>query len=184
MENDGDRLPRRRALRAWTIAAVVLGIVAADQLTKAWAVSRLADGPIAVIGDTVDLRLARNPGGAFSLFRTVTPLLAVFAIVVAFFLVRTVRDMRDRPTAIALALILGGALGNLVDRLVRSPGFLRGHVVDFVHVGVWPTFNVADSAITVGAVLLVVRTVMVGNRETEADSQQGREEHDGTHGER
>jgi signal peptidase II len=84
---------------------------------------------------------------------------AVLAIVIAFFVARAVRDATDRWTLIGLVLVLGGALGNLADRLARSPGFLRGHVVDFVAVGWWPVFNVADSCITIGAILLIVRTL-------------------------
>jgi signal peptidase II len=80
----------------------------------------------------------------------------VVAGVVAYFLVRTVRRTHDTLLVVALSLVLGGALGNLIDRIFRSPGFLRGAVVDFVHVGSFPTFNVADAAITVGAVLVVV----------------------------
>ena len=74
----------------------------------------------------------------------------------AFFLVRTVRRTRDTLLVVALSLVLGGALGNLIDRVFRSPGFLPGAVVDFVHIGSFPTFNVADTAITIGAILVVV----------------------------
>ena len=69
------------------------------------------------------------------------------------------RQATDRWTLVGLVLVLGGALGNLADRLARSPGFLRGHVVDFVAVGWWPVFNVADSCITIGAIVLIVRTL-------------------------
>jgi signal peptidase II len=152
---------------------LVVGIVALDQLAKAWAMSRLVDGPISIVGTTIDLRLARNPGSAFSLFRNVTPLLAVVAVVVAVFLIRAVKTTNDRVMAVALGLVLAGAVGNLCDRLFRDPGFLRGHVVDFVHIGAWPTFNVADSAITIGAILLIVRTVMMGDRETRDEVRSG-----------
>jgi signal peptidase II len=74
--------------------------------------------------------------------------------------VRSLRQATDRSTLVGLVLVLGGALGNLSDRLVRSPGFLRGHVVDFVAVGWWPVFNFADSCITIGAILLIVRTLL------------------------
>ena len=73
-------------------------------------------------------------------------MLAIVAGVVAFFLVRTVRRTRDTLLVVALSFVLAGALGNLIDRIFRSPGFLRGAVVDFVHIGSWPTFNVADSS--------------------------------------
>jgi signal peptidase II len=148
--------PARRLRR---VAAAVVAIVVVDQLTKIWAVSALSDGPIRVIGHTVELVLTRNPGGAFGRFRGMTPVLAIGAVVVTIFLVRAVQHARDGWTVAALALVLGGALGNLCDRFVRSPGFLRGHVVDFVRVGWWPVFNVADSCVTIGAVLLVVRSL-------------------------
>ncbi|MBM3672423.1 MAG: signal peptidase II [Actinobacteria bacterium] len=137
-------------------AAIVVGILAVDQLTKAWAVSELEDGPISIIGDDVELHLTYNSGGAFSLFRGFTPLLAVLAIVIAVVLVRSVRQTQDRWTLVALSLVLAGALGNLADRAFRPPSFLSGKVVDFVSVGSFPTFNVADSAITIGAILLVI----------------------------
>jgi len=136
-------------------ASIVIGVLLADQLTKLWAVRRLVDGPVSVIGDTVDFRLARNTGSAFSLFQAFTPLLAILAGLVAFFLVRAVHRARDTLMVVGLSLVLAGALGNLLDRLFRSPGFLRGAVVDFVHIGRWPTFNVSDAAITVGAIVMV-----------------------------
>jgi signal peptidase II len=144
---------RRRLTVCLTAAA---GVVAADQITKAWAVRALADGPIDVAGSAVRFNLTRNAGGAFSSFQGLTPVLAVAAIVVSVVLARTVATTTDRLRIAALTLVLGGALGNLADRIFRAPGFLRGHVVDFVDVGPWPVFNVADSAITVGIVLLVV----------------------------
>jgi signal peptidase II len=145
--------------RGWLVAGIVLGVVVLDQVTKTWAVRELADGPVELAGPDVAFRLSRNSGGAFSLFQGFTPLLAVLAIVLAVVLVRALHRTRDPLVLVALALILGGAIGNLVDRLARSPGFLRGEVVDFVDVGRFPVFNVADSAITVGAVLLFVAAV-------------------------
>jgi signal peptidase II len=136
--------------------ALAAAIVVADQATKAWAVHALADGPISVVGRTVELRLGRNTGSAFSLFTGFTPILAIVAIGVAIVLARFARRSDDRWTVCALSLVLGGALGNLCDRLFRAPGFLHGAVVDFVRLGWWPTFNVADSAITIGALLLVL----------------------------
>jgi signal peptidase II len=147
-----------RSRAAWVVAAVV-AIVAIDQLTKAWAVSALADGRKHVIGDLVVLDLARNSGSAFSRFQGYTPVLAVLAIVITVFLARSLRQTTDRWMLVGLVLVLGGALGNLADRLARSPGFLRGHVVDFVAIGWWPVFNFADSCITIGAIILIVRTL-------------------------
>jgi signal peptidase II len=159
--------PSRPTGRPLLATAIVLGVVVLDQLSKLWAVHDLADGPITVIGDDIGFALTRNTGSAFSLFQAFTPLLAIVAIGVAVLLVRAVRRTRDPLMVIGLSLVLGGALGNLVDRLFRSPGFLKGAVVDFVHVGSFPTFNVADSAITIGAVIIViwaVRTDLIEQR--------------------
>ena len=145
--------------RGLLVAAIVVGVVVADQATKIWAVDRLADGPVDVLGDDVGFRLSRNSGGAFSIFQGFTPLLALLAVVLTVVLVRAVTRTRDPLMLVALALVLGGALGNLVDRVARSPGFLRGEVVDFVGVGSFPTFNVADAAITIGALLLLLAVV-------------------------
>jgi signal peptidase II len=163
--NDADDAAGTRSSRARLAAGIVIAIVALDLITKTWAVHELADGPVEIFGDSVSFRLARNTGGAFSVFQAFTPLLAIVAGVVAYFLVRTLRRTHDTLLVVALALVLGGAIGNLVDRLFRSPGFLRGAVVDFVHVGDWPTFNVADSAITIGAVLVIVWSVRTSVRE-------------------
>jgi signal peptidase II len=146
----------RPAQRPFLILGLVVGIVLLDQLTKAWVVAALEDGPLSIIGDTVELRVSRNPGGAFSLLTGFTPLLAILAVIVAIVLVRVARRMTDPVMVVALSLVLGGAVGNLIDRLFRSPGFLRGEVVDFIRIGAFPSFNVADSAITIGAVLLLV----------------------------
>ena len=151
-----DPVPGRSHRPGPGIAAIVLGVVALDQLTKAWAVRSLADGPVRLVGSVVSLHLTRNSGGAFSILQGATPLLAVAAIVLTVLLVRAVHRSSDRLVQVGLALVVGGALGNLVDRCTRSPGFLRGEVVDFVAVWRWPVFNVADSAVTVGAVVLVV----------------------------
>jgi signal peptidase II len=148
-----------RSRAAWVVAALI-AIVAIDQLTKAWAVSALADGPKHLVGDLVVFDLARNSGSAFSRFQGFTPVLAVLAVGITVFLARSLRQTTDRWMLVGLVLVLGGALGNLVDRLARSPGFLRGHVVDFVAIGWWPVFNFADSCITIGAIILIVRTLL------------------------
>ena len=145
--------------RTALVVASLASIVAADQLTKVWAVAALSDGPQHIIGDFFEFAVTRNSGSAFSGFRGYTPVLAVFAIVIAVFVARAVRQATDKWALVGLVLVLGGALGNLVDRFVRSPGFLRGHVVDFVAVGSFPVFNVADSCITIGAIVLIARTL-------------------------
>ena len=154
-----------RAGRPLLATAIVLGVVALDQLGKWWAVEQLPNDPVRLIGDEIGFVVVRNTGSAFSLFQAFTPFLAVVAIVVAVILVRTVRRTRDTLMVVGLSLVLGGALGNLIDRLFRAPGFLRGAVVDFVHVGDFPTFNVADSAITIGAILIVFWAIRADLRE-------------------
>lgn len=140
----------------WLAPTIVVGIVVVDQITKIWVAAALSDGPLSIIGDDVELRLTRNSGGAFSLFTNATLFLALVAIVLSLVLVRAVRRAQDLLSVVALSLVLGGALGNLTDRIFRTPGFLRGHVVDYVRVGSFPSFNVADAAITIGAVLLIL----------------------------
>ncbi len=147
---------RSRPVPRWLAPSIVVGAVVLDQLTKSWVVATLSDAPLSIIGNDVELRLTRNSGGAFSLFTNATVLLALLAILLSVFLVRAVQRARDRLTVVALSLVLGGALGNLVDRLTRSPGFLRGEVVDYVKVGSFPSFNVADSCVTIGAILLII----------------------------
>ncbi|MGW4534646.1 signal peptidase II [Nocardia sp. NPDC004340] len=139
------------------LAAVVLGL---DLLTKTIVVSTMTPGkPIYLIGDWARLSLVRNPGAAFSMATGMTWLLTLIAAAVVIGVIRIGRTLRSLPWAIGLGLVLGGALGNLIDRLFRAPGPLQGHVVDFVAVGWWPVFNVADSAIVCGAILLVALTV-------------------------
>ena len=147
-------LTRRSPAGPLAVAAV---IVALDQLTKIWAVAALSDGPVEVIGTLLQFRLTRNPGGAFSLLTGLTPVLAVLAVVMVVYIVRTTRRTSDAVMAYSLGLVLGGAVGNLVDRMVRSPGVLRGEVVDFIKVPNWPTFNVADCAITIGVIVVAIR---------------------------
>lgn len=155
--------------RGLLVAAIVVGVVVLDQVTKIWALDRLADGPIVVVGDDIGFRLSRNSGGAFSIFQGFTPLLALLAIGLTVVLVRAVSRTHDPLMLVALALVLGGALGNLVDRAVREPGFLRGEVVDWIGVERFPTFNLADAAITVGAVLLLVAVLRMPDDEEDRE---------------
>lgn len=122
-------------------------MVAVDQLTKAWAVHRLPQGPVHVVWK-LDLELALNTGSAFSLARGWAPVLAGLAVVAVVVLVAFVRRVTSTAMAVAVGLVVGGALGNLADRAFRSHG---GAVVDFIALHFWPTFNVADAAIVVGA---------------------------------
>jgi signal peptidase II len=164
---DSETTSRLRARPVW-IAVAVVTIVVVDQLTKAWAVSALSDGPVDIIGDNIRFELARNSGAAFSGFQGYTPILAVLAIVITVLIARAVRRATDPWIIAGLVLVLGGALGNLCDRIFRDPGILRGHVIDFVAVYTFPVFNVADSCVTVGAIILVVRTLLVDARRPKA----------------
>ncbi len=139
-------------IRAVLIALVV---VVADQLTKRWAEAALADGPTDLIPGILRLRLTENPGSAFSLFQNAGTFLAVAAVAAAVLIFVTVVQARRRDEFAGMALIMGGAVGNLVDRIVRGEGLADGAVIDFIDLTNWPTFNVADSAITVGAGLLL-----------------------------
>jgi len=146
--SDGER-PRRGAVRRLVVTgAVAIAVVAADQATKSWAVHRLARGPIHVVWK-LDLELTYNSGGAFSFARGWAPVIAGVAVFVVLLLLGAARHVQSTPLALALGLVVGGALGNLTDRIVRSN---RGSVIDFVALHFWPTFNVADACIVVGAV--------------------------------
>jgi signal peptidase II len=160
-----------RPRRAVWISVAVAVIVAADQATKSIAVERWTDRPLQVIGTAVEFSVTRNSGSAFSRFQNLTPLLAIGAIIVAIVLARAARTETDRVTLCALVLLLGGALGNLTDRFFRAPSFLHGSVVDFVKVGSFPVFNVADSCVTVGATLLIVRGLFPPRIETDSDGE-------------
>jgi len=136
-----------------SVAAVVLGL---DVVTKVLAVRLLTPGePVSIVGDTVTWTLVRNSGAAFSMATGYTWVLTLVAMSVVVGIIWMGRRLVSPWWALGLGMILGGALGNLVDRFFRSPGPLRGHVVDFLSIGWWPVFNVADPAVVGGAILLV-----------------------------
>jgi signal peptidase II len=153
---------RRRG--GFVVLGVALVVVVLDRVTKLWAERSLAVHPRDVLGGLVTLRLTTNSGGAFSMGDRAPLFFAAAAIVVCVAIVVTA--FRSRPAAhgVALGLILGGALGNLVDRAVRGPG-LTGRVVDFIDPHVWPVFNVADASIVCGAILLAVVAFREGRAE-------------------
>jgi signal peptidase II len=139
--------PRRLAL---SVAAVIV------ELTKWWAVTSLEDGPVVLIEGFLQLRLVRNPGGAFGSLPGAGPIIALAALAAVVVIALIVHRLKGRWESVAMGLVLGGALGNLLDRVFRGPGLLDGKVVDFVDFDFFPTFNVADSAITIGAILAVL----------------------------
>jgi signal peptidase II len=146
--------PAARQLAMYGTAAAVL---AADQLSKYLVVRDLAGRPpIRLIGSVVELRYATNSGGAFSLLTGAPLFFALMAVVVIGGIVYAGRRARGLPIQLALGLLLGGAVGNLLDRLLRDDGLLRGEVVDFIKIGWWPVFNLADSCIVVGGLLLAL----------------------------
>lgn len=150
------RNPRQRAIRHVALAlAVAIAVVAGDQLTKWWAVERLSRGPVHVIGP-VDFELSLNTGSAFSLFRGQESIIIVVVLVLIGALLVMVKRSHSASRAAWLGLIIGGALGNLSDRLFRGD---HGAVVDFVALHFWPTFNVADSCIVVGCVMVAVSLI-------------------------
>ena len=126
-----------------------------DQVTKVWAVAALSDGPVDIFGDVLQFRLARNPGAAFSSFLSGGPYLGVIAAIVAVVIAAILPKLELGIDRLGLALFMGGALGNFTDRVFRGDGFLDGAVIDFIAPSFFPSFNVADSAITIGVVLML-----------------------------
>jgi len=138
---------------------VAVAVVVADQLTKWWALNALDDGPISLIGEFLVLKLVRNPGAAFNSLQGSGVLIAVLAIAVVLVLVRVSSSAEHRHEAVVFGLILGGAAGNLGDRIFRADGFLNGEVVDWVDLWFIPTFNIADASLTIGAAIALIVSV-------------------------
>jgi len=149
---------RRRAVAV--LVAVALGVLAIDQVSKALALSRLAEGERTdLLGSWFGLQLMRNPGAALSFATGMTWVFTLAAIGVVVVVVRVADRLASRAWALSLGLLLGGAVGNLGDRLFRAPGFAVGHVVDFLAYGSLFIGNVADIALVVAACLIVLLTV-------------------------
>jgi signal peptidase II len=145
---------RRRRAGA-VLFAFAGAIYVVDRLTKVWAEATLPGEPVELIPGVLVLRFTTNSGGAFSIGRSAPWFfVGVTAVVVVAILATSLRHT-STIAAGAIGSVLGGALGNLTDRAIRGPAF-RGEVVDFIDVHVWPVFNVADSAIVAGAVVLAI----------------------------
>lgn len=140
-------------------ATVALVIVLADQVTKHWAVNALADGEARRVVWTLQWNLAYNSGMAFSRGQGWGPLIGVVAFVIVVVLAVSSARLGSRLAEFAAGLLLGGALGNLIDRLFREEGWMRGRVVDFIDFQWFPIFNVADMGVTIGAVLFALSTL-------------------------
>jgi len=153
-----ERLARRGGAILFGTAGVVFVL---DRISKAWAHRMFADSPFDLIPGVVTLRYTTNSGGAFSLGQRAPWFFATATVIVAGLIVATAFRPRSTIAALSLGLILGGALGNLADRITHGPGF-SGRVVDFIDLHVWPVFNLADSAIVIGAVMLAVSSMGAG----------------------
>jgi signal peptidase II len=146
--------PKRRI---GVLVGVALVVLALDVVTKIIVVKELSNrAPVSLLGGFLKLTESRNPGAAFSLGTSLTVLYSLIAISVIVVILRTSRRIRSLPWAITLGLLLGGATGNLADRIFRSPGPFRGWVVDWIQIPHWPVFNLADSAIVCGGILAVL----------------------------
>lgn len=145
-----------------TFAAAMAAAWALDIATKAWAAASLTERSISLFGGQLLLRESRNTGAAFSIGTGQTVLISLVSIAVVTLIVRKVRKVTSTAVAVALGLVAGGAIGNLTDRLLRHPGPLRGAVVDWIDLGWFPSFNAADSAITIGVVLLLIASFREG----------------------
>ncbi len=150
----------------WLIWSVLLFALVTDVATKSWAMASLDDRDIDLVG-SLRLNLVRNSGSAFRTGEGLGPLLGLIAIVVVVALFRYRDRIPGRWGAVGTGLLAGGAAGNLVDRLFRDAGWLRGSVVDFIDLQWWPVFNLADTFIVIGALILVV--VMARHPEATAD---------------
>lgn len=145
-------MTRRFAVAGGIATCVVL----LDVVTKRLASIRFVDSPVVIIPDFLVLTYIENPGAAFSLFQNAGPVLGTAAIAVSIGLLWSLRTDRPWPETVAFGLIIGGALGNLFDRVFRGPGFLDGKVIDWIELWWIPTFNVADMSITLAVALLLI----------------------------
>lgn len=152
---DGVSAPPARWSLLLGVTAVVIAV---DQLTKWWASEELGGGRIIDVVWTLQFRLVINTGSAFSIAQGRGALLSLLALVVVAVLLRSGRSATRASSAVAFGLVVGGAIGNLIDRVFRDgDGFLAGGVVDFIDFQWWPVFNVADASIVVGALMLFGR---------------------------
>jgi len=143
--------------RVSVLLSVAIAVLALDITSKAIVVATLSNrAPVVLLGGFLTLRVSRNPGAAFSIGTSMTVVFTAIALGVIIFVLRTSRRIRSLPWAVTLGLLLGGAMGNLTDRLFRYPGPLRGWVVDWIQWPHWPVFNLADSAIVCGGALAVL----------------------------
>ncbi len=138
------------------IVLIIFLTAGLDCVSKTVALATLGSEPHQVIGTFLQLHLLHNAGAAFSIATNRTTLLSVFALVVATLIVMRARTFTHSGWSAAAGLVVGGIAGNLIDRIFRAPGAFSGEVIDWIEVQHWPTFNLADSSIVIGAVLAAV----------------------------
>jgi signal peptidase II len=158
-----------RAARMSLLVAVV--IIVLDQLSKAWALRDLADGHIIHVIWTLQFNLTYNRGMAFSRGTGLGPVIGVMALVVVVMLLLSLRRADNSLTRLATGLIIGGAIGNILDRLFRGSGWMRGAVIDFIDFQWWPVFNIADMAIMIGAATMIVAMLKYNSQIKRTDGQ-------------
>ncbi|MEU0336224.1 signal peptidase II [Streptomyces sp. NPDC006193] len=146
-----------RGRRVAVLFAVAAFAYALDLVSKMLVVDRLeGHAPIRLVGDWLELHAIRNPGAAFGFGAAFTVIFTLIAAAVIVVIIRLARKLYSLPWAVALGLLLGGALGNLTDRIFRAPGVFEGEVVDFIAPKGFAVFNLADSAIVCGGILIVL----------------------------
>lgn len=153
----GKRIGARYALLLIAFALVAYII---DQLTKIWVVSTMVEGQVTeVLPPVLSWHFIRNSGAAFSIGTSITWVFTIIQALVSIAIITQIRKVASKGWAVALGLVLGGALGNLTDRLFREPAFGQGHVVDFIALPNFAIFNIADTAVVSGVVLICLLTL-------------------------
>ena len=146
-----------RPRRVILLLGVAVFVIAADVISKAIVVAKMADRPpIRLLGGLLTITLTRNGGAAFSIGTSMTVVFTAIAVGVIVYILRAARNLRSIGWAFALGLLLGGATGNLLDRIFRAPAPFQGHVVDWIELPHWPVFNLADSSICCAGVRVVL----------------------------
>lgn len=159
-KKEAEYRPWRNRIIGLMVMIVVL-VATIDQLSKAFILNWLEPGiPVYIIGDWFRFYLLFNSGAAFSMGQNLTPVFTCIQIIFVLGVFIYARKVKSYWLAVGLALVAGGALGNLIDRLCREPGFFVGHVVDFISMGSFAVFNLADSAITCGVVVFLIGIIM------------------------
>lgn len=142
------------------LIVVALPIIVLDRLTKIWAETNLQVGfPKEVIGSILQFNLVYNPGAAFSILTDATWVFTLFAFAFSLAILMYANRIKTLPWKIAAGMGLGGAVGNLIDRIVNEPGVGQGHVIDFIMIPYWPIFNIADSSMTLAVVIIMIASL-------------------------